>query len=277
MTSTLRVILLSIYILVLSYNVLTYSNAYLYSYSYSYPMPIYTHKDKCILYLHIPKTGGTSIENWFRTQTELSEHLFMRSPPLGFACTPQHLTYETIGLIFASMLPEFSYQFTIVRNPYDRLESEFFYRQKLRQLGLGKNPTKYFSAWVCDVLEQTKAKPNILDNHLRPQIEFVDKSSVEVFYFESGIPNILKALASKLNFAEPKELFHKKASVREPVIWSKKAINTVNQFYKHDFKTFNYSHKSSSRSFRQNSQDRGVAQLYKLESKTRQVWRKIRA
>jgi hypothetical protein len=192
--------------------------------------------------MHIPKTGGTSIEDWLKTQKSFKEHLYMKQPPNGFSCTPQHLAYTTIRDVFSSAFPEFSYQFAIVRNPYERLESEFFYRRKLKQLRLGDNPEKYFSSWVCTMLKEVKKQPHLLDNHLRPQVEFISKE-VEVFYFEDGISDIMNQVARKINAEKPHSIIHNKSSDRKPVYWSVKAINLVNDFYKNDFESLGYKHK----------------------------------
>lgn len=208
-------------------------------------MPIYTKNNLAVLFMHIPKTGGTSIEDWLKAQEKFKEHLFMKHPPAGLLCTPQHFTYSTIESLFLPIFPTLSYQFTIVRNPYERLESEFFYRHKLRQLGLGNRPEKFFSSWVCKMLKETKRLPNLLDNHLRPQVEFISKD-IEIFRFEQGISDIMNQVAERIEAEKPHNVIHKKSSNRIPVYWSLQAIHLVNDFYKSDFESFNYQHKRNS-------------------------------
>ena len=90
-------------------------------------MPI-SHKHRCI-FVHIPKTGGTSVEQALGIGK--IDHDAMRSHDIEIfdkiSYAPQHFT--------ASMLKEHEkikehwfdyYRFSIVRNPYERVLSEFF-------------------------------------------------------------------------------------------------------------------------------------------------------
>ena len=93
-------------------------------------MPI-SHKHRCI-FVHIPKTGGTSVEQALGIGK--IDHDAMRSHDIEIfdkiSYAPQHFT--------ASMLKEHEkikehwfdyYRFSIVRNPYERVLSEFFWHK----------------------------------------------------------------------------------------------------------------------------------------------------
>lgn len=204
-------------------------------------MPLYL-KNNCqpILFLHIPKTGGSTIESWLNTECGYSQLLFSTDPLDGMTCTPQHLGIKAVsGLVGDHFSLEASYVFAVVRNPFDRLISEFFYRVGLKQIRLGPTPEKYFSNWVNDSLSQASKKPHILDNHLRPQCYFVS-DDVHVFKFETGIKSILETVAKANNQARPDVIASKKISIKKNVIWSKSAIRRVQEFYKQDFNQFGY-------------------------------------
>jgi len=89
-------------------------------------------------------------------------------------------------------------------------------------------------------LNKYKNNPFILDNHLRPQYEFIDEN-VEIFKFEDGIENILKHLGKKFNIRVPEKIDVKNRSKRDrEVNFSLEALEKVNKFYHQDFLLFKY-------------------------------------
>jgi len=92
-----------------------------------------SHPHKCI-FIHIPKCGGTSLENIIWPEPRKTSDLWM-----GFT-SKYHNKYQTGGLqhLTASLIRqeigsekfEAYFKFTIVRNPWDKAISQFFYMQK---------------------------------------------------------------------------------------------------------------------------------------------------
>ncbi|HFU74845.1 MAG TPA: hypothetical protein ENK66_01225, partial [Arcobacter sp.] len=101
-------------------------------------VPLFTNNKYKILFVHIPKTGGTSIEKW------LSKYFTMTFsspiPPTAMKVCPQHLQIKDLQILLGDNT--WDYAFSIVRNPYQRIESEYFYRMKSRKI----QPD--FSTWV---------------------------------------------------------------------------------------------------------------------------------
>lgn len=112
--------------------------------------------DKSCIFIHIPKCGGTSIENviWPHPEDLTEANLWW-----GFV-SQYHNKYQTGGLqhllarqvrsevgleIFNSF-----YKFTIVRNPWDRIVSQFAYMQTRPDLMdfIGMQPDTEFKAYL---------------------------------------------------------------------------------------------------------------------------------
>ena len=96
-------------------------------------MPYYKEKD--LLFIHIPKTGGTIIENELKKKTP--EELFspgnnylksLINPPYS-RITPQHQFYSTLYDYRRKLNINFENikVFSVVRNPYDRIISDLLH------------------------------------------------------------------------------------------------------------------------------------------------------
>jgi hypothetical protein len=196
-------------------------------------MPIFEIKQNKILFIHIPKTGGSSIKDWLASQTLM--YLYNENPNHHrlLRTSPQHLSIRTIKELFGESI--WSWSFAIIRNPYEKMESEFFYR--CRQ----PNDYQYFSQWLIEYLNQYQDDPFILDNHLRPQNYFVDKS-VMLFKFEHSIEVVVNEISRKFNLPVPSNLSQNRveAAPRKTVIWTQEARKLFNAQYALDFEFFDY-------------------------------------
>lgn len=132
-------------------------------------MPVFRKDSKKILFVHIPKTGGSSIEAMMkRSGWECGFH---RVQPPGFLkITPQHYHGELLQTIFD--INKFDFCFSVVRDPVSRFISEYKYRNKHKynsqlttQIDINK--------WAKGVFKKYQKNKSIFDNHLRPQSEFV--------------------------------------------------------------------------------------------------------
>jgi hypothetical protein len=203
-------------------------------------MPLYLNEEQAVTFFHIPKTAGTTIESWLEDSGKYQQLLFSQYKLEDILVTPQHLGYETVSKLTNGVKRPFSYKFAIVRNPFDRLVSEFFYRIKLGSISLGENPELLFSSWLIHNLTKYKKKPEVLDNHLRPQTYYVNHD-VEVFKFEDGIQNVLDIVGAKLGIKSDIEVKSKKVGEKKSIYWTDAAINMVLDIYSEDFEIFNYS------------------------------------
>lgn len=208
-------------------------------------MPLYINNEQAVTFLHIPKTGGTTIESWLNETGKYQQVFFSQKKLEDMLVTPQHLGYRTLTELTKTLNRPFEYKFAVVRNPFDRIVSEFFYRIKLGSIQLGDNAESLFSPWVIHNLRKYKNTPDVLDNHLRPQTYFVN-DDVEVFKFEDGIQNVLNAVGNSIGIQEEVEVKPKKVGEKKKVRWSPNAIKMVLEIYEQDFDRYDYSKCTSS-------------------------------
>ncbi len=203
-------------------------------------MPFIEYQGRRSLFVHVPKTGGTSIESWFGTIAPL--RFFQHGAPQALKCTVQHLTYTDIRLMLGD--DYFDYAFAIVRNPFRRLESEYRMRSDQASDGMfGRIPA--FPIWLRGQIEAMQKGVFHQDGHLRPQIDFVS-SRIEIFRFEEGIDRIIAQVAARTGLPLPAETPHDMQAQRfDPdrhgaPDWDLPLVDLVQRAYAADFETFGY-------------------------------------
>lgn len=199
-------------------------------------MPFVQIGTKRLLYLHVPKTGGGTVEEWLRTLAPLQFHSV--GMPTALRCTPQHLRMSDFRELFGDGY--FDHVVMTVRNPYDRIASEYRMRAVLGGKGFW-NAFPSFSLWLEQVLEAAAKNPFHLDNHIRPQWHFTG-SGVEILRYEDGLPTILDRTARLLEVPPPKEIprVHDTSDSGVEVRWDLADRLLVQNFYARDFELFGY-------------------------------------
>lgn len=160
-----------------------------------------------MFFMHIPKTGGSSIEKYF-LQLRCRVDFFQEFNHLQdlMRCSPvNHLDYEVIDKIFD--LKKFVFRFAVVRNPFARLASEFRFR-KGRNRNWSKDAIVYdqVEPWCLDVLTSYAKNKYYFSNHLRPQSDFIGPKIQKVYKLESGLSPIIENIGqtlSKFNLSLP--------------------------------------------------------------------------
>lgn len=156
--------------------------------------------------------------------------------PLAGKCTPQHLRAQDIRALLGKGF--FDYSFTIVRNPFARIESEYRMRRTMAEKSFWKGLPE-FSPWLEENLARQTRETFHLDNHLRPQWEFV-ASDVEVFRLEDGMADIFAKVGEKTGLPVPDMPPHQLRSDGEALEWELPDRIRVREHYKRDFETFGY-------------------------------------
>jgi len=209
-------------------------------------MPYFKNDNINILFIHIPKTGGTSVEYYFSikynillnneclcsyipNETKLNENIIINS-------SLQHMTYQqliTYNKEFFNIDFNNIKIITIVRNPYERIISDLFYF-----LIINADTSK---EEVCNVIQEYLAS-NKYDNHNVPQYKFITDA------YNNIIPNIhilhTETLTNDM-FALGHTDFNRVDNNNPNKIncynyLSDKSIEIINEHYHFDFILFNY-------------------------------------
>jgi hypothetical protein len=154
-------------------------------------MPVYERGGRRVLFVHVPKTGGTSIEAAFRRAG--FEESYRSKSFTSRGCRPQHLTAADLVEEFPGL--PFDYVFAVVRDPAARLGSERVWRAG-HHAKQGK-PIPDYESFATTWLDRYDADPTAGDNHFRPQVEFL-LPQMEVFRFEDGIERIMAQVGAEV-------------------------------------------------------------------------------
>lgn len=94
------------------------------------------HQKKCI-FIHIPKCAGTSIEQFIKDhgRNDLQFIGLYQNRSL------HHLTAIELKIIIKEQIFHHYYKFSVVRNPYDRLLSEYYWTP-IQNIGYKTGGTK---------------------------------------------------------------------------------------------------------------------------------------
>lgn len=135
-------------------------------------MPIFLNNK--LLFIHIPKTGGTSIEKFIEDNGDVMAFYTFSGSIFVNSHTPQHCTYkeyESFNFLKSGMRI-----FTIVRNPEERVISEFFYIHKYRP-----DIRKYFKNFE-EYLQLFLSYENLtlFDNHNLSQYDYLKNQKGEI-------------------------------------------------------------------------------------------------
>lgn len=199
-------------------------------------MPYIELGGKRLLFVHIPKTGGTSIEEAMKARGKIC--FCSLAIPSALKVPPEHFTWNDISAFF----PEgyFDYAFTVVRNPYARVESEYRMRSILNRQGYW-GATERFSVWLANSLQQAKRDRHFLANHFRPQVEFLG-SGIRVFRYEDGLSDVMGRVSKEFGaeITLPEERFLSGDDAKATISWDAQDIHLVNEFYRADFEALGY-------------------------------------
>ncbi len=192
-------------------------------------MPLYRHGANIVFFVHIPKTGGSTIEAALRSAGAAEALKFSKKRPFSKS-TLQHMHAAVYQDAVSRRFYDWS--FAVVRNPFSRMASEY----KMKVLDAGGRDS--FEDFVFANFQRFEQYKYTRDNHIRPQREFLAKG-VELFRFEDGLEAPIKAAADRLGLPMP-EIPHAKKGSAGKVVTTERALELVASFYERDFRRLGY-------------------------------------
>ena len=193
-------------------------------------MPVYTKEGKNILFVHIPKTAGASINDAFLKSGFSSSWINIPAVskiPNQKPCNPQHFHAELVKKYILGSI-DLSFSFTVIREPLRRLISEYTWhnmdaRKYILDFGYDSKFFDDFQIWAINQFNLYKKNNYHEDNHLRPQSEFIIED-LDLFQitnmhilskrlFDLGVKKIEKVNVS--NSVEPPKTFEANKNFKE--------------------------------------------------------------
>lgn len=205
-------------------------------------MPYFKNKDINLLFIHIPKTGGTSIEQYFSTKYNIElnyKSLWTTSDDhkniLGVNSSLQHLTFNEIYKYRDIFNIDFNYLkiITIVRNPYERIVSDLFWYKLIDTNSTKEEVFKVINDYI---------KSSDYDNHNIPQYLFIIDENKNVF------KNIIIFCTNSLNYDMVNNGYldfdikynSNNLEVNYFDYLNRDSIDLINSFYHNDFVIFKF-------------------------------------
>ncbi|MEC7568140.1 MAG: sulfotransferase family 2 domain-containing protein [Bacteroidota bacterium] len=134
-------------------------------------MPLYRIKDKSLLHIHIPKTGGTSLMEGLEDLGVTSTFIQKASDEQYGGVPPQHMDIGHTKMFFDLAQVD---AFAVVRDPWHRTVSEYVWKVRSKDF-------TQLNDWLDMTLENIKHEDH--QNHFLPQTCFVN-DDVEVFSYK---------------------------------------------------------------------------------------------
>jgi hypothetical protein len=206
-------------------------------------MPIVRLKNKIVYFSHIPKCGGTSVEDFLKIITGVNLSFLNRNlydNRWGIS-SPQHISGNDLSKLFP--ITFFDDFFTITRHPFDRFCSAFIF-QKYHVKTIPQEID--INQFISKLDEYRAMLPGRFDHHFLPQFTFLyPGASYKVFKLENGLGCVKKYIGSIFdidvsNISMPhssKKPNQIKLNVDSLSNQSKKIITDI---YKLDFELFKY-------------------------------------
>tara|TARA_R110002167_G_C12683722_1_gene651688 strand:- start:1553 stop:2134 length:582 start_codon:yes stop_codon:yes gene_type:complete len=183
------------------------------------------------LFLHLPKTGGTSINKFFNDKFDNNKREFGHPYLSDYKCN----NFDDY------------FKFTVVRNPYDRLVSAFFYMKEYSNFQSDINFRKKwklehdtFESFVIEKLPIIVGNKNTRPRHFKPQVEF---GTAGLDYIGSFV-----TMQDDMNFIcdeigiDRQDLPHVNSSnhKRYDEYYNEELLNIVKTLYINDFNNYNH-------------------------------------
>ena len=209
-------------------------------------MPVLNKGPHSLLFIHVPKAGGTSIVTAFRdngwnvADYDTSPVHDRRSPNWLRKSSPQHRPAELLSRLYH--LDRFDGIFMFVREPFERLKSEFGWQLKRGKIKPSRNLSRTFDSWWQKKYQELLQDASIDDSHLRPQVDFHLSNALvgrlETELTKDFLNSFLEARG--LDSLE-NEIPKSNVTQSRTLVLSSRSAQQFLQFYRRDYETFGYS------------------------------------
>ena len=202
-----------------------------------------------IIFIHIPKCAGQSIENIFLIDLGLNweqRHPLLLRPRKGKEKGPERLAhlyaeeYFKFGYIPKEKYDKF-FKFSIIRNPVDRILSEINYQRIPKKNSNNINGIESVEEYISKVIKLNKFSD--LQRHISPQVKFLHDSETnkllvdKVILFDELNHEVPKILQKKLKvFLEVPKINSSKNKLWVKEELTPRDISFLYDFYESDFK-----------------------------------------
>lgn len=150
---------------------------------------------KSVLYSFVPKTGGTSLISFFKN---INAKVYLHNENNDIVgllrCPSQHFHYEIQDIIYD--FDKFDFSFSVVRNPFSRLRSDYFWSFRLVE---DQSKWPDFEAWFSSVQSKYEKNSYYWDNHIRPQSDFIGPKIKKIYKYENGLEAVVKDILKSLS------------------------------------------------------------------------------
>ena len=206
------------------------------------------------LFIHIPKTAGTSIENYFLNMGIGSS--IIKSESVAGDLIPgieeknghpfyKNIRYIHLPLKFFDELPDDYFKFAFVRNPWDRCVSEYKWRIKNNfsfPTNNGSKKKMSFKGYIRNVYNLVPSR-ELAKIHFMPQYDFIENEKTPINFvgrFEN-LNNDFKIICEKIgiNYGTLPEL-NKTDGSNYQEYFDKDSRDMIFEKYRKDIEFFNY-------------------------------------
>jgi hypothetical protein len=201
-------------------------------------MPYFKNDKANILFIHIPKTGGTAVESYLsrRYNIKLNMARLFYFDKTFSNVSLQHQTLSTILQNHSRFNIQLSdlVIFTVIRNPYTRIISDLLWNKLIT----GRESPAIITRRITSYLQRYKRNPAAKDNHIRPQYQFLISNgqidpSIKILRQET-LASDMNALGFN-NFPMKQE-----SSGNYYDLLTFEAVTLINTVYRQDFLHFGY-------------------------------------
>jgi hypothetical protein len=206
-------------------------------------MPYFHNSSVNLLLLHIPKTGGTSLQYYFRNKYGIllnryslytyQKHEFFEG--ISF----QHQTYKSIKENRAYFNVDFDNLeiISVVRNPYHRIISDMLF---VKMISEDTTPDEVLNKLKDEYLPNMYNSEH--DNHRIPQYMFLLNENYELLKNVTILKTeTLSEDMKKIGYVDFENHYYKTSIHRDYMDFlNEMSINLINKYYEKDFQYFDY-------------------------------------